>query len=478
MFCMNCGTQAPDGASFCPKCGAQLSPFDQPQNSPPPMAPDPASLTGPAPAGGSGKKLVLIIAAVALALAVLAAAVFVLLRGGDKDSGRAPDKSDDVPGDISDDVPNDGSDGRLTERDDADSDEPGSDESEPISLTQTFHNTSEGFSFRCPGDWALENGNGADSDAIMSVACTGDLGIYGRLTVSKIPNDGSLDSATADDFKTGYLSDPGISEVGSVKLREARLDGREAKKITLTFKNDVEASCAGVQYYYAAGLDIYIVTGVYLAEYSDKYEPILDAIMDSYTITAPEPDPGALELAAAKAAYADVVRELASETEGLTFDLIDLTGSDVPELLAGMDGYYVSVYMWANGEAVPVIEYWPYGAMGNAGYEYLPGQNIIRNFNSDLAGAIVYETYMTIDGDYGVIPIWSESLSSWYFLDQNGNYMIDEDEPILDEPMRYYGGTAITQEQYAGYQFPGDYQWMIGSKSADEILELLGARRL
>lgn len=462
MFCMNCGTQVPDGASFCPKCGARLSPV---------TPPGPAPLQSPAPAGGSGKKIVLIIVAVFLALAVLAAAAFVLLKGADKGSGRTPDRS----GSVSDDAPDDGGDDRMTESDGTDGDDGDGGEPEPISLTQTFQNTSDGFSFRCPSDWAEENVNDVNPDALISVACTGAKGIYGRITVSKVPNDGSLDNATADDFKAGYLSDPSISDVGSVKLREARLDGREAKKITLTFKNDMEASCAGVQYYYAAGLDIYIVTCVYLEEYAGRYEPVLDAILDSYAITAPEPDPAALELAAAKAAYGDVVRELAAETEGLTFELIDLTDRDVPELLAGMDGYYVSVYMWANGEAVHVIEYWPYGAMGNAGYEYLPGRNIIRNFNSDLAGAIVYETYMTIDADYGVIPIWSESLSNWYFQDLNGNYMIDEGEPFLDEPICYYGDTAITPEQYAEYQFPGDYQWMIGTRSADEMLRLLGA---
>lgn len=464
MYCMKCGAQIPDGAAFCQTCGAKLA-----------AATPPVPLQNPAPAGGSGKKPVFIAAAVILALVILAAAAVALVKGLGKDGGGTPDVSDipdisDVP-DMSDEPGEpDTSDDPLTERDDTDGDEP-----EPISLTHTFENTSEGFSFRCPSDWEKEDLSGMAPDTVISVASTGILGVYGRINVLKTENDGSLDNAAADDFRTSYLSQPNISDVGSVELREVRLDGRDAKKITAELKNDEDTSCVLIQYCYAAGSDIYIVTCMYPEDHSDKYGPILDAIMDSYTITAPEPDPGARELAAAKAAYADVVRALAAEDGSLTFDLINLTGGDVPELLAGLDGYYVSVYMWANGKAVPVIEHWPYGAMGNAGYEYLPGRNIIRNFNSDLAGAIVYETYMTIDGDYGVIPIWSESLSSWYFRDLNGNYMIDEDEPILDDPICYYGGTEITREQYAGYQFPGDYQWMNGSKSAGEMLELLGA---
>lgn len=201
----------------------------------------------------------------------------------------------------------------------------------------------------------------------------------------------------------------------------------------------------------------------------------VDGALGNSAVTAPGSDPGEQELAAAKAAYAAIVRTLASEDGSLTFDLIDLTGSDIPELTAGLDGYYVSVYMWADGEAVPVMEYWPYGAFGNPGYEYLPGQNIIRNYNSDQAGAIVYESYMTVDANHEVVSILDDSLSTWYFWDRNENYIVDDDEPYLEEPIYYYGDMQITEEQYAGYQIPGDYQWIGGDKSAGAMLELLGA---
>lgn len=185
-------------------------------------------------------------------------------------------------------------------------------------------------------------------------------------------------------------------------------------------------------------------------------------------------DPAGSELAKAKAAYAEVVRSLAAQdqTGELEFDLIDLTDSDIPELMVGKTGYYVSVYMWIGGKAALMIDTWPYGAAGNGGYEYLPGQNVIRNFNSDMAGAIVYESYMTIDPDYGVIPIWSDSLTTWWFRDLNGDYMPDEDE-ILEEPIYFYGDTELTAEEYKEYQIPGDYQWMDGGMPADEILAVL-----
>lgn len=105
---------------------------------------------------------------------------------------------------------------------------------------------------------------------------------------------------------------------------------------------------------------------------------------------------------AVQMAYAEKVQELAAENSDLRFALIDLTQNEAPELVADNPGYYVSVFAWANGEVVCIMDQWPYGAFGNQGYEYLPGQNVIRNFNSDMAGAIVYESYMSINSAHEV----------------------------------------------------------------------------
>ena len=74
------------------------------------------------------------------------------------------------------------------------------------------------------------------------------------------------------------------------------------------------------------------------------------------------------------------------------------------------------------------MDQWPYGAGGNTGYEYLPGNNIIRNYDMDYAGAVIYESYLTVNDDYEVVELLDEGLSIWYFRDINGDGMIDEDE--------------------------------------------------
>lgn len=177
-----------------------------------------------------------------------------------------------------------------------------------------------------------------------------------------------------------------------------------------------------------------------------------------------------------KAAYTSKVRALAAEDFALQFALINLTGSDIPALVADYSGYRVSVFIWADETLVTVMEDWAYGAMGNHGYEYLPGGNVIRNQNSDQAGAIVYESYMTMNDAHEVVALYDEALSFWFFKDTNGNGTIDENEPFSEEPYYYYGNTEITKEEYDAYRIPGEYEWITGDKSAEEIISQLNGK--
>lgn len=92
-----------------------------------------------------------------------------------------------------------------------------------------------------------------------------------------------------------------------------------------------------------------------------------------------------------KIAYREKVSELIAEDETVRFSLIYLTGSDIPELVAEHSGYDVSVFAWVDGKIITLMDQWPYGAGGNAGYKYLPENNVIRNYNMDYAGAVKVE---------------------------------------------------------------------------------------
>lgn len=172
------------------------------------------------------------------------------------------------------------------------------------------------------------------------------------------------------------------------------------------------------------------------------------------------------DYAEAMKAYAQKVRSLIQRNSGLHFELIDLTKSEIPELMAD-SGSDVSVYAWADGEVIPIMESYGYR---NVGYSYLPGQEIVRDTFLGMAGAVRYEFYYGINSAHELTELSTDVLSIWYFRDLNENGMMDEGE---DEPVYYVGDTEVTEDVYESYQIQGEYEWMYGEKSAKEILSIL-----
>ena len=158
-----------------------------------------------------------------------------------------------------------------------------------------------------------------------------------------------------------------------------------------------------------------------------------------------------------KAAYLETCKSLASTD-----------GDDVPELAAGNDGYWVSLFTYADGKVYTVMDHAPYGAMGNAGYDYLPGHNCIHNSNADFAGMIRYETYMKINENHELETF--RVIQANYFDDKNGNRDVDEDEmdTYTGDGRFFIGDKEITAEEFAEYQ-KGDYLFINGAKTLDEI---------
>lgn len=264
------------------------------------------------------------------------------------------------------------------------------------------------------------------------------------------------------------------------------MDGEAIKNVTLTFKVTPEGNkyLAHTFMIEAYGIDIdgqsgnaeqasSFITALFDA-YSQNYES-----MESYTTTAAnssgesgtENSSEGSQSMPWKVAYANKVRELAAKDNELQFALIDLTGSDIPALVSDHSSYYGSVFIWADGALFTVME-------GIRGSSYLPGGNVICVWDKLQAGAIVYESYMTVNDAYEVVDIYDESLSSWYFKDINGDGIMDENEPVSEEPYYYYGNTEITAEEYSSYQIPGDYEWIAGDKSVEEIISQLNGENV
>ncbi len=176
------------------------------------------------------------------------------------------------------------------------------------------------------------------------------------------------------------------------------------------------------------------------------------------------------EFASYQEAYAAVLKlcEL-SDGADLTGDLIYVNDDDIPELAIGHSGYWVSLYTYHDGKLYTIMEWWAYGAMGNAGYEYIPRGNRIRNYNTDYAGLILYTTYMTISDQYSLEV--ATRIVTYNFDDANGNGMPDEDE--MDSAgnygANYIDGVEITYEECAAYD-AGEYEYIDGTMSLEELM--------
>ncbi len=157
------------------------------------------------------------------------------------------------------------------------------------------------------------------------------------------------------------------------------------------------------------------------------------------------------------------------------FNLIYVDGDDIPELITGQTGYYVSMYTYDNGNVYLLMDHWGYGAMGNAGYEYASGKNSLRNYNSDYAGAILYTTYMTVGSGHTIETV--AEIKEVSFDDANGNGCLDEEEydSIGKYSVTYINGKEATQEECVVYDM-GPYEYIEPSMSLEELRTKLNER--
>lgn len=178
----------------------------------------------------------------------------------------------------------------------------------------------------------------------------------------------------------------------------------------------------------------------------------------------------AVETADYKTAYLDVINS-AEDSDTLKYGLIYFDEDDIPELVLGNEGYWVSMYKYANGEIYTLMDHWGYGAMGNSGYAYVPKMNSVRNYNTDYAGLIRYTGYAS-NTDNSELE-FSTIIEAYHFDDKNGNDIPDEDEPYSEGACKIFlcavnGHIEITADEAASYDV-GEYKYIIPDMTLDEI---------
>ncbi|MDO5154351.1 MAG: hypothetical protein Q4D51_00155 [Eubacteriales bacterium] len=152
-----------------------------------------------------------------------------------------------------------------------------------------------------------------------------------------------------------------------------------------------------------------------------------------------------------------------------TYDLIYFNNDKTPELVVGLDGYWVSMYTFdaKKKKAYAVMDQWGYGACGNVGYEYIPKKNTLRNYNSDFAGAIRY-VYFGKMKNHKIVSYYKNSLKMVFFTDKNNNGYPDEDEYDESESY-YYGDKKVSSKKFDSYMKEGKYKPIIGKMSYKKI---------
>ena len=181
------------------------------------------------------------------------------------------------------------------------------------------------------------------------------------------------------------------------------------------------------------------------------------------------------EFADYREAYEALMKFCDLDNEEQKYDLLYFDEDDIPELTVGVNGYYISMYTYDAGTVYQVMDQWGYGAFGNAGYEYSPKKNSLRNYNNDYAGAIVYTAYMAMNAQHAMEQV--VQIVSYNFDDVNQNGMPDEDEM---GSMGYYGVSYIdervaSREECESYDI-GGYRYMETDKGIEEIKGLLYAK--
>ncbi|WP_026505174.1 hypothetical protein [Butyrivibrio sp. NC3005] len=130
-----------------------------------------------------------------------------------------------------------------------------------------------------------------------------------------------------------------------------------------------------------------------------------------------------------KEAYSQVIKlsDMSSnENTKLQYNLIYIDNDDIPELVVDVVGYGMSIYSYKNNRIQCLMYQWGYGAGGNYGYMYAPQKGVLFNHNTDYAGAIQYDSYMTCPNQ-GELSC-DFSVESIMFKDADGDGEPSEEE--------------------------------------------------
>ncbi len=170
-----------------------------------------------------------------------------------------------------------------------------------------------------------------------------------------------------------------------------------------------------------------------------------------------------------EAAYIQTIDDYVASYSGndpLVFNLIRFDDSGIPALTIAVPGYNVSMYVYRDGRVYQVADQWGYGAFGVAGYDYILGQGVIYYSDADYAGALRYDTYLSLTETYEFESMYGDMHMQFFEGDTPGN-------TYLDEPLYYVDGQQVSEEVYRTYGVEGNRFSLVGDYNYDQIMAFL-----
>lgn len=163
-------------------------------------------------------------------------------------------------------------------------------------------------------------------------------------------------------------------------------------------------------------------------------------------------------------AYEAVSRVYDLSGNRMKYNLIYFDEDDIPELVVGVSGYWMSMFTYDAGQVYCLMNEWGYGAFGNAGYEYVPGKNSLRNYDADMGINVFNITYMAISDQHTMELVAGIELV---------NYLEDENEITGEQCTVYVNGVEVPEDEDIDYDV-GEYEYIETILTRQELLEKLG----
>lgn len=145
------------------------------------------------------------------------------------------------------------------------------------------------------------------------------------------------------------------------------------------------------------------------------------------------------------------------------YNLIYFDEDDIPELVVGVNGYWMSMFTYDAGRVYCLSNVWRYGAFGIPGYEYVPGKNSLRRYDSDSGANQFHINYWAVGEQHAMEEV------AWIMYD---NYLEDENEATGESCTVYVNGEEIPEDEEIDYDV-GEYEWIDTTLSREELLEKL-----